>query len=355
VLTSKFTVTGRTEIIVTKQSKNIINIAILVLLMVVTFYLLFKDENLNEIFQIVKQVSLGFVVLAAIFATFRITGEAYSIYIILKSLGEKTSFLKCLKYAFVGFYFSAITPSASGGQPVQLLYMKKDALNLANSTLTLILITILYKSVLLLIGLWGIFYLGFSDKLDFGVINYLFILGFILHVILVVFYIALLFSKKWIKIIIQKCIYVLWKIHVLKNPKKWWDKWTLLMEHYHVGSSYIKNNGWMIGKIFLVMLLQRLAMFMGTYCIYRGFGFTLATPLEIIFLQSVVAISSDLMPLPGGVGINEKCYISVFQQVISKEMLLPSMLLSRGISFYGMVLISGIAISLSHLRKIKKL
>ena len=57
----------------------------------------------------------------------------------LKILGEKSIFLKNFKYTLIGFFFSSITPAASGGQPMEIYYMSRDGLNVANSTLTLLI------------------------------------------------------------------------------------------------------------------------------------------------------------------------------------------------------------------------
>ena len=54
-------------------------------------------------------------------------------------LGEKSTFLKNLKYAAIGFFFSAVTPAASGGQPMQIYYMSKDDIAVSSSTIALLL------------------------------------------------------------------------------------------------------------------------------------------------------------------------------------------------------------------------
>ena len=46
-----------------------------------------------------------------------------------------------------------MTPSASGGQPAQILFMKKDKLPIHLSTMVLLIVTITYKLVLVLFGL----------------------------------------------------------------------------------------------------------------------------------------------------------------------------------------------------------
>lgn len=60
----------------------------------------------------------------------------------------------------IGFFYSCITPSASGGQPAQIYYMSKDGLDVSVSTLVLMIVTITYKAVLVLVGLWFYFSWG---------------------------------------------------------------------------------------------------------------------------------------------------------------------------------------------------
>lgn len=70
----------------------------------------------------------------------------------MKALKQKVSYLKCLGFAFVGFYFSSITPSSSGGQPAQMFYMSKAKINLSYSSLNLLIITVVYQIVMMLYG-----------------------------------------------------------------------------------------------------------------------------------------------------------------------------------------------------------
>ena len=65
--------------------------------------------------------------------------EAVNIGRTLKALGEQSKFIKNVKYALIGFFFSSITPAASGGQPMQVYYMHKEKISVANSTLALLI------------------------------------------------------------------------------------------------------------------------------------------------------------------------------------------------------------------------
>jgi hypothetical protein len=55
-----------------------------------------------------------------------------------------------------------------------------------------------------------------------------------------------------------------------------------------------------------------------------------------------------MLPLPGGMGISESLYMVMFVPVFG-TMLLPSMLLSRGIAYYGQLLISAGMTCVAHL------
>ena len=48
-----------------------------------------------------------------------------------------------------------------------------------------------------------------------------------------------------------------------------------------------------------------------------------------------------MLPLPGGMGISESLFLVVFQPVFGK-MVLPGMVLSRGIGYYSELLISAL-------------
>ena len=70
--------------------------------------------------------------------------------------------------------------------------------------------------------------------------------------------------------------------------------------------------------------------------------------LTVTILQAVISVSVDMLPLPGGMGISETLYMVMFVPVFG-PLLLPSMLLSRGISYYGQMLISALMTCVAHL------
>lgn len=101
----------------------------------------------------------------------------------------------CFLFSSVGFFFSCITPSASGGQPAQIYYMKKEKIPIPVSTLVLMIVTITYKLVLVVVGLWLVLFgQGFIHKYLWS-IRHIFYLGTALNVFCVTAMFVLVFTR----------------------------------------------------------------------------------------------------------------------------------------------------------------
>lgn len=120
-------------------------------------------------------------------------GETINIGRILKELGEKSTFIRNIRYTLIGFFFSAITPAASGGQTMEIYYMHKDNIKVAHSTLALLLHLCSFQIVSLTFGIMSaiIHFYVLKDGLI-----YLFILGIALNMSALALLIIGIFSKR---------------------------------------------------------------------------------------------------------------------------------------------------------------
>ena len=76
--------------------------------------------------------------------------EAAILNIAAKKLYPKQRFLNTLKTTIIGQYFNCITPSASGGQPMQAYHMHNCGMPVGSATGALLLRFVIYQSVLTL-------------------------------------------------------------------------------------------------------------------------------------------------------------------------------------------------------------
>ena len=62
--------------------------------------------------------------------------------------------------------------------------------------------------------------------------------------------------------------------------------------------------------------------------------------ITLVLLQSTISVSADMLPLPGGMGISEHLFLTIFDPIFYGDLLLPAMVLSRGIAYYVQLLFS---------------
>ena len=82
-------------------------------------------------------------------------------------------------------------------------------------------------------------------------------------------------------------------------------------------------------------------MFAVTWFVYKAFSLSGTGFWTVLFLQAVISVSVDMLPLPGGMGISETLFLTIFTPVFG-ALLLPGMVLSRGLGYYGELLISAL-------------
>ena len=107
--------------------KMLRNLILFIALIIFTFWYIFKDQDIKELITTIKSVNLMYIIIGAGIMLLVYLTESYNVRNILVALGEKKlSLIKALKFTWIGFFFSAITPAATGGQPVEIYYMTKE-------------------------------------------------------------------------------------------------------------------------------------------------------------------------------------------------------------------------------------
>ena len=137
-----------------KNKKNLISVLLFLLLAALTFSAICKGNDMTEVAKAVRKMDAWYLFGAMGLGIFFVSAEGLMICYLLRALGNPIAAGRCIKYSFIGFFYSGITPSATGGQPMQLYHMKKDGLKISESTVVLMTVAVLYKFVLVVIGLF---------------------------------------------------------------------------------------------------------------------------------------------------------------------------------------------------------
>ncbi len=329
------------------KKKKLCSILFMLVIFGLTSYAIFSKNDLSEILYWIRQIRVEYLVVAMLFVPVFVCCESVIICYLMKHIGVKVSFARSCMYSFIGFFYSSITPSASGGQPMQMVYMKKDKIGLSESSIVLLIITMAYKLVLVLIG-------GVVMLLNFRWLHRsigrsitLCYLGMVLNILCVLGMGFLLFSKKVAPYIVLNCEKLLVKIRILKSSDCRRKKLDDFLKKYRGVSKFLKNNREVFIPVMCITFVQRVLMFVVTYFVYKAFRLQGTTFLAIVILQAIISLSVDMLPLPGGMGVSEGLFVKIFRPVFGHTLVVPAMLLSRWVSFYVLLFLSGVITLLS--------
>ena len=325
-----------------KTKRNLFNALFLVALLGLTIWAVFKDQDFGVILHTLSQIAPGFLLAGFILVIVYVCRESVIIKYLLSTVQIKVPLFNCIRYSFVGFFYSCITPSATGGQPMQIYFMKKEDIPVPIATVILLVVPISYKFVLVVvgIGLW-LFAGGFLAEYV-AEARWVFYLGILLNVGCVILMCVVVFHPSFAKKTLILGAKLLERIHILKHKEERLDKIERSMNHYHEAAEFMSSHWGMIARVFVITVVQRFAMYAVTYFVYRAFSLNSMNFFEVMFLQAVISVSVDMLPLPGGMGISEGLFMVIFKKVFGEALLIPGLILSRGLGYYSELFLSAI-------------
>lgn len=330
------------------RRKWIVDISIFAAVMGLTFWSVLRNQDFADMTASIRKMSAVSMAAAVFLAAAFVAGEGCMIWYLLKGIGEKTSLPRCLSYSFIGFFFSGITPSATGGQPMQLYYMKKDGNSLSSASVVLMTVAVMYKFVLVLTGI-GILVLGRPLlKNYFRGYSRLYLLGLCLNAVVVAVLILVMISPGFIRMVFLKIDKLFIRCRIWKKSERRKSEMERFLSGYQETVCFLQSHKKMIAEVAIGTFLQRLSAFLLTYVIYRGLGMHGFSMWDIVWLQAAVYIAVDMLPVPGAQGITEVVFQHVFLKIFTKQYLMASLCIARGIGFYLMMLLGFVVFIVRH-------
>lgn len=286
---------------------------------------------------------------AAVMMLAYIVFNALMVDCLLKGLGYRRSFPKNLSYAAADIYFSAITPSGTGGQPVEAYLMVKDGIPGAVSTVVMIANLLFYTMAIVLLGALGLL-LRPGSFLRFGVFSrILIVIGIVIQLTLSTFYALLLWKKKLMQHICDWFLRVLAKLHLIKNLERKQQKLYATMESYGEAAAMLRGKRKLMARgLFLIVCHRACQILVTVFCFLAGGGSWKMVP-DLFAMQSNVVLGAYCIPIPGSMGVTDYMMLDGFSSMGMDEARCASLeLLSRGLSFYICILLCGILVLIKY-------
>lgn len=313
-----------------------------------------REFSLGDFGAYIQQACAPWLAVAVMSMLGFIIFEALALKVLCGALGHKRTLRQVYSYATADIYLSAITPSATGGQPASAYFMMKDGLDGMKTTAILVANLVMYTLSIVVIGALCLV-LRFDIFLEYGTLPRIMIVaGFTMQIGLLIFFFMLLKHDRLLHRICSAVLRLLHKLHLLKKLEQRQAKLDAYMDRYRAHSKLITGHTKALVLCFICNFLQRASQIAVTMFVFaatagRGFWET----VELWFRQGFASIGATSLPLPGSMGVSDYMMLDSFRKVMTEREAVNLELLSRSISFYSCVIICGIC-ALIHYLVIRK-
>lgn len=325
------------------NKKQIIWSLIFIALIVLTVWVIVKQNESFSIEGFINYVSAAkwqWIALAFLCMVGFIIFEGLAVLQLCKAFGYKEKVKRGIVYSAVDIYFSAITPSATGGQPASAMCMMQDGIPGAVTTIVLLLNLTLYTIAIIVIGA-VCFIFNFDMFRHFSIWSkYMILIGCVVQFVLLTVFLLLVYKEKIVTKIANTGMKILHKLHLMKNIEKRQAHLVEVERKYKECAAAIKNNKVAVFKAFIFNLLQRISLICVSVCVYMGVEGNIKRAFDVFSAQGYVVLGSNSVPIPGAVGAADYLFIDGFGGILKDPVSIE--LLSRGISFYCCIIICGI-------------
>ncbi len=322
-----------------KKKSHIFSFVYMGLTIIAIILILLFGTDLDEIGDALKNFNIWwlFACIAALFLYWFTDGLL--LYDITAYMYKKTPLNRCVKIGVIGLYYCALTPSSTGGQPVQVMYMRRDNIPVGTATCIVGIKFVVFELSLCTIYVIGMFLRGADYYANNREAFWFAMLGFVINLAAVLVIILTIVNKKLVLRIGNWVIRMLSKIRIIKKKEKTLAHFSEVIDEYHTAASYISRYKLRAFGSYLISVINLAFMFLIPYLIYLSFGFTKYNVLDVFIMEAFLFLAVSFFPLPGAAGASEGGFMLFFGPFFGAGTAV-AMLIWRFLTYY-MILITG--------------
>lgn len=326
-----------------KLMKKILkNGGLFLMLLALTLYVIGRETDLGQILTAAAEADKLWLLTAFAAAGLFLCCEGCNLARLLRASGcEAVGIKNGLHYACAGFFFSAVTPSASGGQPMQLYRMHRDGVDFARGSLALLGEFLSFQAASTALAAAGFLFQRRFLAEELGGGQYFLLAGMGLNLLAAALALLLIVRPGAAGRLAELAVRLVSRFS-RKRGRQAEAFLSSQLAEYGNGAAQLRRNPVLIAKTLATTLLQLAAMYGVTYLAYRAMGFDTWSFLQVTALQAVLSVSVSVLPLPGAVGVSEGVFLLLFQAAAPGSAAGAFMILSRTAGFYFPVAATGI-------------
>lgn len=336
-----------------KKKKSLFSIIYIGLTIVVIAAILIFGTSLKDIGDALKNFRIWWVVACIGALLLYWLTDALLLHDITAYMYKRESLLQSIKVGIIGLYYSALTPSSTGGQPMQVVYMRRNKIPVGTSTCIVCIKFVVYELSLCTIYIIGMIIRGSDYYHNNNEAFWLALLGFAINLAAVFFIILTIVNKKLVLKVGSWVIRVCSRIKIIKKKEQTLENFERTIDDYHTAASYISRYKLRALGSYLISFVNLSFLFVIPYLIYLSFGYTQYSIFDIFIMESFLFLAVSFFPLPGAAGASEGGFMLFFGPFFGAATLV-GMLIWRFLTYYLMLIVGSLLVVLDELFSMRK-
>lgn len=268
--------------------------------------------------------------------------EGEALWCILRGIGYRRGVGSCLLYSTADVYFSAITPSATGGQPASALFMVRGGVPAGITTVTLLVNLIMYTLSIMTLGIVSLV-ADFPIFHAFRPLSKVLIgLGFLILSGLTCLFFLMLSRGETVFGLLEKLLKFLADRRIVGRYEARLEKLRRIHADFDECAKTMRGRSRTLWGAYFLNLAQRVSQIAVPVFAYLALGGEKSQSLRIFTTQCMSTIGYNCVPIPGAMGVADYLMVDGFADLIGRDEAFRLEMLSRGVSFYFCVAACGL-------------
>ena len=314
---------------------------VIVLSVAAVVMIAFSNQELENAWEAVLSLKplwvLGVFFCWAAYASF----EALGSWLYLRSQRFSLGFFRSLSATMIGFFYSNVTPSAAGGQPMQVSSLRRANVPVGYGTMA---VTIRFISNQFVISLLSLFlFLIHHDAVHAQLENRIWFvrIGWLINFCAVPVVLTAAFHRIWIENLADWMIGLLARFRLLQHPDQIRAKLDNTLDTYHEALRELLRRPVQILLQVFCSLFSLLGLTGSVIFVYHAFGLSGTDWLFLLTVSCLLFISASYTPLPGASGAQEGGFLLYYNGIFTDGTIGLALLVWRFFTYY-LFLIAGL-------------
>jgi glycosyltransferase 2 family protein len=244
--------------------------------------------------------------------------------------------------SLIGFYYSNITPGASGGQPMQVYSLSKCGVPVPIGTSAISIK--FFAQQLMLVLMAALFWLadaGFVNQ-QLGGVRWAVYLGVGLNAAAIPLILLVALHRPLVQAIITFLIRLGAKMRLVKHPEDMIVRVSAGLDVYHASILRLTNHPGQIVGMLLLAGMSILGLMSVPLSVYHAFRMSGTPWYHLITVAFLLFLSASYTPLPGASGAQEGGFLVFFQGMFTQGTIGLALLVWRFFTYYLFLLVGAV-------------